>query len=341
MEVVQNKITHVFNKFYYDFVADVSSTCASLKPLFKLKVKDLSTSRYLKLFVDGLDQNVIKDICSTSHESLFTLESIKPLQIHKNVTMENVLSELQKDYHDVLASYFYIFVVLKLVYDVTLEEPTRSSEEDEASDSEDIMDMDNISTCSVLFDKTLECIRLIQKKEDFNVVGKDIFDENIKKVLECLNQVNKTDIKDDDEDDETSMPNDIGADILQGTKIGNLAQEISKEIDLKELNIEKPEDILNLGNNNMLGNIINKVGSKMQEKIDNGELKHEDLIKEAFGMFNSMGKSSPMFNNPMVQNLFKNMGAGNARVNTSKLKEMSTRERLRKKHEDRQKTKST
>lgn len=311
MDIIQNKLVLVFNKFYYDFVQDICTTCPTLKTHFKIKVKDLQNTKYSKSVFQSLNPDMLSDICKTDIEGVFELDTVKPVQLYKGLTIETLIKEVPNEYHTTLRSYLYIFVVLKLVYDITL---TETDDEDET---------DDISSASIIFDKVMECVKLIQKKESYTDIVSDILDENIKTILSNLEKVMnvETDISSNDE----------AFDMLNGTKIGSLAQEISKDLDLSEFNITKPEDIMNLTKNNMLGNIINKVGSKMQEKIESGEIKHEDFIKEAMGMFSNMNKSSPMFNNPMMQNMFKNMK--NAKVNEPKLKEASTRERLRKKLE--------
>ena len=313
MDIVQNKLVLVFNKFYYDFVQDICTTCPTLKTLFKIKVKDLHNTKYSKSVFQSLGLDMLADICKTDIEVVFDLDTVKPVQLYKGLTIETLIKEVPSEYHTTLRSYLYIFVVLKLVYDITTD----------TDDDDDGNFANSISSASIIFDKVMECIKLIQKKESYSDIASDILDDNIKIILSNLEKVMnvETDISSNDE----------AFDMLNGTKIGSLAQEISKDLDLSEFNITKPEDIMNLTKNNMLGNIINKVGSKMQEKIESGEIKHEDFINEALGMFSNMNKSSPMFNNPMMQSLFKNMK--NAKINEPKLKEASTRERLRKKLE--------
>lgn len=339
MDVVKNKIVLVFNKFYYDFVNDVSTASSSLKSMFKVKVKDLHTTKYSKVVFESLDSKAVDVITETETVSdLFTSDVTKGVKVQKDVTLGSVIESVKSN-HETIASYLYIFSLMKVLFDITTDLESGNTDNSDSDDSDDIME--SVNTASILFDKTMECIKMIQKKEPYGEACNDIMDSQIKKLLERLNTVMsdsqvKTEVEDIDD-----ATNHLQPDMLQGTKIGSLAQEISKEIDLKELNIEKPEDILNLTSNNMLGNIINKVGSKMQEKIDKGELKHEDLIKEAFGMFSNMNGKSSMFNNPMMQAMMKNMGGmggtkgGKVQVNEAKLNQMSQREKLRQKLEAR------
>jgi hypothetical protein len=74
---------------------------------------------------------------------------------------------------------------------------------------------------------------------------------------------------------------------LGGSKIADMASEISKEIDLSGVAGQNPKDLLSfdkLGDSSsMLGNIVSKVGSKIQAKLANGELKQDELLGEAVG----------------------------------------------------------
>ena len=80
------------------------------------------------------------------------------------------------------------------------------------------------------------------------------------------------------------------------SKIGNLAKEISEELNGDDLKcMENPDDLMkNLlsGEGGGLGNIIQKVSSKLQSKMQNGELNEDALMKEATNM---MGMLNPAF----------------------------------------------
>ena len=72
---------------------------------------------------------------------------------------------------------------------------------------------------------------------------------------------------------------------LKNSKIADMATEISKEIDLT--GTEDPMELLSFDkltdSNSMLGSIVAKVGSKIQNKLASGELKQDELIGEAVG----------------------------------------------------------
>jgi hypothetical protein len=169
------------------------------------------------------------------------------------------------------------------------------------------------------------------EKEDIEGLMEDIIDDDIKTVLwkiydnkEYLkNIVSKDDIVDDSDN---GLPN---LDFMKNTKIGNLAKEISETIDVSKLNIENPEELLNVenifnggGSNNVIGDIIKTVGDQISSKIQNGELNQEELMTEALGM---MGNLNMGGENDMMSQMMNMMNAN----------QNPTRRRLQKKLQNR------
>jgi len=79
------------------------------------------------------------------------------------------------------------------------------------------------------------------------------------------------------------------------SNIGNLAKEISQDLDLSDLkNLESPDDLMKTlmggSTDGGLGNIIQKVSTKLQSKLSSGQLNEEALMKEATQM---MGMLNP------------------------------------------------
>ena len=96
-------------------------------------------------------------------------------------------------------------------------------------------------------------------------------------------------------------------DSFLNSNIGNLAKEISEDLDLNDLkNIESPDDLMKTlmggGENGGLGNIIQKVSSKLQTKLANGQLNEEALMKEATQMMGML--------NPALQSMGSMSGKG-------------------------------
>jgi hypothetical protein len=214
----------------------------------------------------------------------------------------------------------------------------------------------------ILLEKVVVIIKGLQEDRDVTDTMKEILDDDITSHLdnlkECMQFKNSS--------NEAFQDNIMG--MLENSKIGNLAKEISSSLDLNGLNIERPEELLDFRNltnsNNVLGSIISKVGGTIKNKIDSGELSQNDLISEAMsfvGMINGGGggggkgsgggASSPfdimsMLNNPMISELVKGMSGGlagnnqqNVRVDKTRVGQMATKERLQKELERRKQNK--
>ena len=145
---------------------------------------------------------------------------------------------------------------------------------------------------------------------------------------------------------EKSEPN-LNEDMLKSGMIGKLAQELSEEINIDSLNLnmddtENVDDIFsNLisGDNPMkFMNLLQKVGSKIQDKVSSGGLDQEKLVEEATSMMGALTGG-----NPLLDNLMKmGMGAGAVPPRNQQAAEAqaanphtgnSTRDRLRRKLE--------
>lgn len=82
---------------------------------------------------------------------------------------------------------------------------------------------------------------------------------------------------------------------IQGSKIGMIAKEVAEEVDFSSFDPSKPQEWLDIANladpKTMLGGIVSKLGSKITEKMKNGELRQEDILSDAMGLISTMGIS--------------------------------------------------
>lgn len=89
---------------------------------------------------------------------------------------------------------------------------------------------------------------------------------------------------------------------LKNSKIGSIAKEIAEEIDFSGIDAGKPEEWLDISNisnpNSFIGNIVGKLGTKLTAKMQNGELKQEDIITDVMSLMMSMGGGADAPNTP-------------------------------------------
>tara|TARA_Y100001970_G_scaffold294318_1_gene450456 strand:- start:7570 stop:8916 length:1347 start_codon:yes stop_codon:yes gene_type:complete len=174
-----------------------------------------------------------------------------------------------------------------------------SSDNDEDEDDEVTLDDIYNEQQKFLF-IIVEVLEKINKKEDITNELSEILDDEVKVLLMNINKV-KVFVKLDSNID----------DLIGDSKIGNLAKEISESINLDDLNIENPNDLLNPANlfggegGNILGNLVQQVGSSITQKLNSGEIQQDELVKDAFSLMNKMQNGSA--NNPIINDMMNNM----------------------------------
>lgn len=294
------KVQYVFNKILLNFVKEIKNKNIDLKKQLKenYAVFDKTTDTHIKLFIaNTTDHDIFKK--PYDETDILSVESIVGMEILKDITIGDILKIIDSTEREVLKCYLYILYMLANIYDKTM-----NIEED----SEALEQMNE------LFNK---CMKMIKKDNDLIYEDQidNIFDDEIvalfhniflsrkhihSSVMEC-------------ELEEVKSPMDF----LEGSKIGQLAKEITQDIEIDKLNIKDPSELLNVesmfsGENNVLGDIISKVGNKVAAKINSGELKHEDLLGEAMSMMGKLNMGGSGGANPFMEEMMKAAMNGNS-----------------------------
>jgi len=347
---LKNKVILTFNKFYSSLIKDLKASNDEIKVTIKknYKVIDKLSEDYIKFF-SGQFETVLPVLISGDQNA----EVLNDKFIVKDVTVKSVLDSITNDIdRKVFWNYCYILTSILLIDMEIISTPE-----------------DEIEQVELLFNKVLGILSKIQSGEDYQSLLDEILDDDIKNVLSKVDKFS-TNINDEETSSSSSKPNEPNENNpfgkMEGSMICNLAKEISNEIDVSNLKVDKPEDILKLmdfsASNNIVGDIIKKVSSKIHDKISTGELKQEDLFGEAMsmmGMMNMKGASGAggmggmggmadmmsglggMMNNPMMAEVMKAMKKGKAVPKTDAFKKESARDRLRAKLDARKKKESS
>lgn len=121
--------------------------------------------------------------------------------------------------------------------------------------------------------------------------------------------------------------------LFEGGIISDIAKELTNELNLDNLDIGNPSN-MNEAFSNLMGgggggnnffNLVTKVGEKIQNKVQSGQINQGDLMSEATKMMGGLKNPQQMAN--IMKNKHQQQGG-------------STRDRLRKKLEERQKKNS-
>jgi hypothetical protein len=112
------------------------------------------------------------------------------------------------------------------------------------------------------------------------------------------------DTDDADDDDDSGSDEDIIS-MLENSKIGNLAKDISKDIDVsafENIKLDSPDldsIMKNLSSNDSIKDLITNVTKSVKEKMDSGEIDHVAMKEEA------MKFMSKMKNNKKIKKMIK------------------------------------
>lgn len=298
-----------------------------------LKTKNMSSTNNIRRFAKNIEVKERLDYIVES-DDIFACKNVHKYKLSKNICIHDIVqANSVDDDKNTISCYLYILTLFAYLYNTIIVSST----------NEDTIDIDD-DEVSTNFENIVEAIKHIQQEEPYQEKITNLKDNVVLVLLSKISNlyVKGTVISDEDDYDIPDDPEKL----MNNTKIGSLAKEISQEIDLSQLKIEKPEDIMaNLmgGENNIINNIVSKVGSKLHEKIDKGEIKHEDLISEAISMMGMLNKGGAgglaggLMQNPMFAGMMKNFGKG-FQVNTGKVRAASTRDKLRKKLEEKKKS---
>lgn len=138
----------------------------------------------------------------------------------------------------------------------------------------------------------------------------------------------------DGEENENSQ-GDLG-NLFEGGIISDIAKELTNELNLDNLDIGNPSN-MNEAFSNLMGggngggqgnffNLVTKVGEKIQNKVQSGQINQGDLMQEAQKMMGGLKNPQQMAN--LMKNKHQQQGG-------------ATRDRLRRKLEERQKKKES
>jgi hypothetical protein len=336
--LVQDKIIFVFNKILINFLKEIKK-----KKKFKLVIKknfktiDKKSSKYIIPFSKKIQQ--FKELfCNYELDNVLFLQKLldndefKSMYIFKNINIEHLFKTfVEENDKNVIASYIYTLYLLSYLYEesallvelpklhVNVENILSSDDEDDnvvdneddnvvnneddnVVDNEDDNEDDNEEELNDLLIKSLQILNQLEMNVNIDDIINDILDDDVKNVLLNIQKLKVT-----KKGPPIDLDNNLDS-LIGDSKIGKLAKEISDQVNLDSLNIENPEDLTKLFNSdtgNLLGNLVQQVGTSITDKISSGELKQEDLVKDAFSLMNKMQNTQS--SNPVLNNMMSNM----------------------------------
>jgi hypothetical protein len=343
-----SKFLYVFNKLFSSFIKTLKEVGDELKPVIKkhYKVIDKSSSQYFEHFWNSVEPKW-KDLVEC--ENVREVDHLKDVEVAIELNLDSIFNSVKEEDKETITSHIYLLLIFAYLY-AEISKETSPVQEDATQEE---------NSSHVLFNNVVALLSLIQNNKRDSDAYKElidsIVDDDIVKLLSKVSTVSGA-VPKQFEASSSATANPL--EFLQGlenSKIASLAKEITSEIDLSNLSIDKPEDISKLmdmsDGNNFLGNIVSKVSNKLTEKLNTGELKQEDLMNEAMSVMGALnngdglggllknmgglGGLGDLMSNPMMAEMMKMAKKGKVQTkNTNgsrKSSGMSTRDRLKKK----------
>ena len=334
--MLNTNISYMFNKIYLNLMKEIKDKNPDIKAKLKAsyKVFDKKSTEYIDKMMLSMDDNVTKALFG--EEDIIDNLEILNMEIFVDITVNDVLNNVIENNVESRNTFkYYLYILMVLCYIFKLDDISDEQKDILLRKTVDIMNSVDTNT--------------INTDEEMDKYLDDVLDDDLRKVLLKMYRdrrlVKESVMRMDTED----LMGGSGLEFLNNTKIGELAKEISASIDMSKLNMDNPEEMLNMnnmmsGSNNVLGDIIQTVGSKITQKIQSGELNQEDLMGEALNMMGSlnssghgdmmsqmMGMMGGMMGGGMGGGMGEGMGGGMGGGTSGNERGNKTRERLQQK----------
>lgn len=318
--ITKQKIVFTFNQFYIHLIKELKEMDPTIKSSIKKNYKtfDKLSPDYSNFFWTSI-KDIFEIIVEKTCDELYNDQSIKNVLPVLNLSFSDINEKLSN--HDKPIFYNYIFI-LTVFSKIIIDSPDPPDKESES-----------------LYCKSVEYITNLEKGINSTDIIEDVLDDDTKKLLEKISFLTKKEIPPNNQLPENMFKG------MENSKIVNLAKEISEDIDISNIKLENTDDVFKMmdfsNSNNMMGDIIKKVSSTVSSKINSGEIRQDELLSEASSMLGSLkggagGGIGDILNNPMFSEMMKGFKKGRTPPMRNTGRSTDTRNRLRKKIEDRQ-----
>jgi hypothetical protein len=289
MSTLSTKIEYVFNKIALSFIKEIKDKDVSIKTKISEHYKplfDTSSDEHINFFMTHIKDSECF-MKSSFENNIIENDNILESMIFKDITVSNILDVVDDNEKNVVKCYLYDLYMLSYLYK-----------------------MNNEKDGSVTTELLNKAVRFVDNKQNFVLEDEldNVFDDELRIIFQNIYETKK-DMNRSLVTVNPEIMNDMGDfsnvfEFLNNSKIGSLAKEISQDIDISHLHLEKPEDLLNMdsvfsGDNPVLGDIIGKVSSRISSKIECGDLKQDELMQEALSMMSKLNGVNPMMDEMM------------------------------------------
>lgn len=287
---------HVFNHIFLNFLRDIQdkskthdpSVRKALKPNYK--IFDRRSSDH----IDHLRAQVNEELFELlANEDLDILEqpSVLALEIFRDVSVGTIVQKMlnqpgQSNDADTLTVKSYVFLLLTIL---RFDRKNNINAEDDAEDvAEDVAEDDALTDR----ERELMLSKILSIWNNTEVDMDEVLDDTLLRIMSRVRALRAQMAENTTIKSCPSVFDGEGLEFLKNTKIGALADEIARDVDMTSLAGLKPEDILSgTADMNSLGSIFSSVGATIQNKLQSGELNQDELLQEAIGFAGNLNTS--------------------------------------------------
>jgi hypothetical protein len=322
MDLVKAKTSFAFNRICINFLKEIKSRDLILKKKIKknYKIYDKSSHEHIIYFwnkMEPVHEILQKDdiepteLSNYVEEQLMNNEEFCNIYFLKGIQINKLFTVFSEE-KPIILSYIMTLYLFGYLYNDINEE--------------------SFKEIDTLLQTVLHVINSIEKgveNEDSPYQFDNILDDTVKHIIELIKILRVPMI--DEPENTTNNEFDAYANLIDGSKIGSIAKDICSS--LKDINIDpnsSPEDMMaNMfsGSNNVIGSLIEQVGSSLTQKINSGELNQDELIQDAFKLMGSLGNNASSgqgsFMNDIMKNVMSSMTGGSGNTDMPEMPDLA------------------
>ena len=324
MAKIKEIISLTFNKYFYALLDDVKTIYEKDKLAEVISrnymVKNARTTTNVLRFIQNMNKkegalwNLFVDEGFDILDEKRNDENLLTFHPLKNISVRNIFNQMTPQQQNVVLHYLVYLTLFAYIYDLCQsqeflvereeegcdeEVETRQETKDDEAEAEDEDDEgDKEENISQLYHNIVNIIKSIESNAHYEDWMKNIYD---KKVIHMLNKINhiKTMMGEEApcEPEEPRDPNGGDDDFLRSiqetlknSKIGHLAQEVIKDVNINEESVKNISNIQDFMQSGQLGNIMHSTVNKFQQKMANGEISQNDLLSDFSSLMGNMGQ---------------------------------------------------
>lgn len=284
----KGKLVYAFNTFFGDFLNHAKNVDETIKKRLKKKYRviDRSANGILLEFCKEAKKAGVYDVIAdtSTPDKLLETRSVLDMHVAQAMPLGDVLSKADASVQTTILGDLCMMCGVSRLYDELCDEVEGDSQ-----------------ILEVLFERLMEAIAMSNDGKSYESAFAGIVDDEIGGIFRgILFRVGNAG-QEIAVDPELKPPagrqneNEMEDILLQmkNSKLGEIAEEISQTIDKDKLaaafaggqGMENVIQGLMTGQNvGMIGDLVQQVGDRINKKLQEGEMKEEDLLKDAFSL---------------------------------------------------------